>query len=88
MDLLLLTSNDIYSNQDGQFKGIECKFTVMGVNNTNKDLNYKIVNRRPGDVERIYGSPEKANKILGWESTTPIHETILNAWKWEQNRKY
>lgn len=52
---------------------------------SNTKLNYKIVNRRPGDVERIYGSPEKANKILGWQSITPIHETILNAWKWEQN---
>jgi UDP-glucose 4-epimerase len=48
-------------------------------------LNYKIVDRRPGDVEQIYCSPEKANEILGWKSTTPIHETILNAWKWEQN---
>ena len=39
----IVTNNDVYSNKDGQYKGIECKFTVMGYNNTNKDLNYKIV---------------------------------------------
>ena len=56
-------------------------------NVSNTKLNYKIIDRRPGDVEQIYGSPEKANKILNWYSTTPIEETILNAWKWEQNLK-
>ena len=56
-------------------------------NVSNIKLNYKIIGRRPGDVEQIYGSPEKANKILNWYSTTPIEETILNAWRWEQNLK-
>lgn len=39
----ILNNNDFYSDSEGLIKGIECRFTVMGENNTNEDLNYKIV---------------------------------------------
>lgn len=47
-------------------------------------LNYKIVGRREGDIEKIWANPEKANKVLGWKAETTIEDTMASAWKWQQ----
>lgn len=44
---------------------------------------YKIGARREGDIEKIWAEPTKANRILGWTATTPIEETMANAWRWQ-----
>ena len=51
---------------------------------TGKKLNYKIMDRRPGDVEQIYADTTLANKELGWRADIPLEETLLSAWKWEK----
>ena len=51
---------------------------------TGVTLNYQIVDRRPGDVEQVYADCKKANKILGWKATTPLDETLNNAWNWQK----
>jgi UDP-glucose 4-epimerase len=51
---------------------------------TGVKLNYKIVDRREGDIEKVWADPEKANKVLGWKATTPIEDTLLNAWNWQK----
>ncbi|WGD35384.1 UDP-glucose 4-epimerase GalE [Olleya sp. YS] len=51
---------------------------------TNKKLNYKIVNRRPGDVISAYADTTKANKELGWKAQYSLEEAIASAWKWQQ----
>jgi UDP-glucose 4-epimerase len=53
---------------------------------SNTKLNYKIAERRPGDVVAIYANNEKARKILGWQTKFSLDEMMLTAWKWEQNR--
>lgn len=50
---------------------------------SNVKLNYEIVDRRQGDVEKIYADPTKANKMLGWKAITNIEDTIRHAWLWE-----
>ena len=47
-------------------------------------LNYKIVDRREGDVIAAYADTTKANTILGWKATSTLDEAMLSAWKWEQ----
>ncbi len=47
-------------------------------------LNYKIVARRPGDIEKIWADTSYANEELGWKATTPLEETLLSAWNWEK----
>lgn len=54
---------------------------------TGQKLPYEIVGRRTGDVEQVWADTTKANKILGWEATIPLTETLENAWKWELNLK-
>jgi len=48
-----------------------------------KKLNYKIVDRRPGDVIFAYANTEKANKVLGWKAESTLDEAMKSAWDWE-----
>ena len=48
-------------------------------------LNYEIVGRRPGDVEAVYASTSKANKVLGWKAELTLDDMTRSAWLWEQN---
>ena len=52
---------------------------------TGVKLNYKIVARRAGDVEKIYADISIANSVLGWKAQTSLHDTLISAWNWEKN---
>ena len=45
---------------------------------------YKIVERRKGDIEKVWADPTQANKILGWQTQETLEDTLLSAWKWQQ----
>ncbi|MBK9291429.1 MAG: UDP-glucose 4-epimerase GalE [Bacteroidetes bacterium] len=47
-------------------------------------LNYKIVGRRPGDVEKVWADPSWSNQELGWKAKRTLDEMTASAWKWEQ----
>ncbi|MFD0700093.1 UDP-glucose 4-epimerase GalE [Myroides pelagicus] len=47
-------------------------------------LNYKIVDRRPGDVDMAYADNSKARDVLGWKPTKTLDDMLSSAWKWEQ----
>jgi UDP-glucose 4-epimerase len=51
---------------------------------SNKKLNYKIVNRREGDVVSAYADTKRANEVLGWKSKFSIDNAMASAWKWQQ----
>lgn len=51
---------------------------------TGEKLNYKIVDRRPGDVISVYADTKKANEVLGWKATKTMEDALESAWKWEQ----
>ena len=44
---------------------------------------YKIVGRRAGDIEKVWGDTTKANEILGWKACISIEETMRTAWNWQ-----
>lgn len=46
-------------------------------------LNYQIVGRRQGDIEKIWAEPSHANNVLGWKAQESLDDTILSAWKWQ-----
>lgn len=48
-----------------------------------KKLNYKIVGRRAGDIEKIWAEPKKANEVLGWTAKETLDKTMLSAWNWQ-----
>ena len=47
-------------------------------------LIYKILNRRPGDVEKVWADTSLANKELGWKAERDLDDMTLSAWNWEK----
>lgn len=53
-------------------------------NATGVSLNYKIGERREGDVEAIYADNTKAKKHLGWEPVYNLEKMMSTAWEWQK----
>jgi UDP-glucose 4-epimerase len=49
-------------------------------------VNYKIGNRRVGDVVQIYSDSTKAKQVLGWKTKYNIEDMVSSAWKWYKNK--
>lgn len=47
-------------------------------------LNYKLVDKRAGDVITAYASTDKANEELGWKAESTLDQAMKSAWDWEQ----
>lgn len=52
---------------------------------TGVKLNYRIVDRRPGDIEQVWADTTYANKELGWKATRDLNDMMASAWKWQQH---
>ena len=62
--------------------------SVLELVNTFQKVNgvkvpYRIVDRREGDIEKVWADPAFANKELGWTAQETVEETLRTAWKWE-----
>lgn len=53
-------------------------------NVSGEKLNYKIVDRRAGDITEAYADTTKANEVLGWKAQYSLDEAMKSAWDWEQ----
>lgn len=49
-----------------------------------RQIKYKIVERRPGDIPTCYADPSLARKELGWEARCGIDEMCADAWRWQE----
>ncbi|MFY0593277.1 UDP-glucose 4-epimerase GalE [Roseivirga sp.] len=47
-------------------------------------LNFKIGDRRAGDVEQIFAQVDKSRQILKWETQHSLTEAMRDSWKWQQ----
>lgn len=48
-----------------------------------RQLPYRIVSRRPGDVAMSYCDPAKASKELGWTAELSLERMCEDAWRWQ-----
>ncbi len=48
-----------------------------------RDIPYRIVERRPGDVAITYADPAKANAELGWSARLGLDEMCADVWRWQ-----
>lgn len=67
-------------------------FSVMEVirsfeNTSGMKLNYQVMERRPGDIARVWADTGLATRELGWKAEKNLDEMTLSAWKWEQTLK-
>lgn len=49
-----------------------------------RKLNYKIAERREGDVISAYADTTHANKVLGWKTESSLDDAMASAWNWEK----
>lgn len=77
------TNYEIFNIGTGQ--GLSVMELVVAFEKYNQvQVNYKIVGRRPGDVEAVYADTSKANNVLGWKAESTLEETLCSAWAWEK----
>ena len=50
---------------------------------TGVKLNYQIVGRRAGDIEKVWANPDYANQELGWKAVETLEDTLRSAWNWQ-----
>ena len=48
-----------------------------------KEVAYKIVDRRPGDIATCFSDPSMAKEELGWVATRGIDEMCEDSWRWQ-----
>ncbi|SNS56545.1 UDP-galactose 4-epimerase [Ekhidna lutea] len=48
-------------------------------------LNYEIVDRREGDIEKIFADTTKVNDVLGWTAEKNIDDMMQSAWNWQKS---
>jgi len=52
---------------------------------SNKNIAYKIVDRRPGDISACYADPLKAENELGWHAKKTLDDMCEDTWNWQKN---
>lgn len=50
-------------------------------------LNYKIVDRRAGDITAAYADTTIANQELNWKSEVDLETAMKSAWEWQKKQK-
>lgn len=69
----------------GTGDGVSVLELVQGfIKATGINVPYTIGARRPGDVEKVYADPKKANSILGWNAKLSIEQALIDAWNWQK----
>ncbi|MBE7461590.1 MAG: UDP-glucose 4-epimerase GalE [Zoogloeaceae bacterium] len=48
-----------------------------------KEVPYRIVARRPGDVASCYADPSLAARLLGWRAERDLAQMCRDAWRWQ-----
>ena len=68
----------------GTGRGLSTLEVVEGFERaTGVKLNWRYAPRREGDIEKVWGNVDKANKVLGWKAEADINDVLRSAWKWQ-----
>jgi UDP-glucose 4-epimerase len=51
-----------------------------------RQVPYKLVDRRPGDIAQCYADPALARDVLGWQATRGLEQMCADAWHWQKCR--
>lgn len=52
-----------------------------------KELPYRIIERRPGDIASCYCSPKFAKEFIGWEADRTLEDMCRDTWNFQKNKK-
>lgn len=69
--------------------GTGCGYSVLEIvkayeDASGKKVNYRITDRRPGDIGECYADPTKALNVLGWKAEKGIKEMCIDLARWQE----
>ena len=50
---------------------------------SSREIPYRIVDRRAGDVAEVYADPSRAERLLGWRTQLDVDAMCRDAWRWQ-----
>ena len=83
-----------HQNEDASFKAINLGtgvgYSVIDLieafeKASQTKINYKIVERRAGDIAECWSDSSLAKQTLGWQATRTIDEMMRDTWNWQKN---
>ncbi len=75
---------EVFNIGTGQgYSVLEAVATFEAVNGVK--VNYKVGERRAGDVVQVWADTTYANQILGWKATRSFEDMMRDAWNWQKN---
>jgi UDP-glucose 4-epimerase len=48
-----------------------------------RQVPYRVIDRRPGDVAQCYADPALAQELLGWRARRSLQAMCADAWRWQ-----
>lgn len=48
-----------------------------------RDIPYRVIGRRPGDIAECWADPSLAESLLGWKAKRTINDMCADAWRWQ-----
>ena len=57
------------------------------IKESGRDVPYKIVDRRPGDIASSYADPSLANNLLNWHAEKNVNDMCRDSWHFQENQK-
>ena len=52
---------------------------------TGRKVPFELADPRQGDTVIAYADPTKIELNIGWKANFSLEESLLSAWKWEEN---
>jgi UDP-glucose 4-epimerase len=49
-----------------------------------REIPYRVVPRRPGDVAACYADPSRARQLLGWQARHDLARMCEDSWRWQR----
>ena len=73
----------------GTGKGVSVLELITTFERVNKiKINYRITNKRPGDLPILFSDPKKANDLIDWKSELSIEDMCVDSWRYSCNNKF
>lgn len=80
----LATTSEVLSVNLGTGRGYSVLEMVEAFRRAaGRDIPYRIVARRPGDVAACYADPTLAERLLGWRAERGLERICRDAWRWQ-----
>ncbi len=77
------TASDVFNIGTGNGNSV-LEIVKTFVETTGISFPYQMVDRRPGDIEKIWADTSKAENKLGWKAFVSLADSLQSAWQWQK----